>query len=258
MKKSVIVKRRKKSSLPETKSGAWKVAYADFMTAMMALFMMLWILNSAPSETLKNIAMFFEPSFSMFTAKKEEEVVNADNSQTSSSTTDQYPDNMTASQEAMVAEIKGDLTLSAFRDNINIVKRPDGLLIEIVDQNKHPMFENNGSKLSKSAQVILSKIISLIKYSNSPLAISGHTEKPVIRADGYSSWALSSERAVSALAFLLSSGIPSERIHKVVALSDTDPLDNDNPYAINNRRISIMLLSDSNSPSYKKSSPIAR
>ncbi len=257
MKKPVIAKKRKKSSLPEIKSGAWKVAYADFMTAMMALFMMLWILNSAPSETLKNIAMFFEPSFSMFTAKKEEDMTNADNAMPSS-TTDQYPDHVTASQEAMIAEIKGDLTLSAFRDNINIVKKPEGLLIEIVDQNKYPMFENNGSTLSKNAQVILSKIISLIKYSNSPLSVSGHTEKPVVRTDGYASWALSSERAISALGFLLSNGIPPERIHRVVSLSDTDPLDNENPYAISNRRISIMLLSDSKSPTYKKSSPIAK
>lgn len=265
--------------------GAWKVAYADFVTAMMAFFLLMWLLNATPSDKLRGIAQYFEPTvgiggqkgigFQGGKSRTKEGTSAHDNMQgvkygvmrkgsiiaTPQKGTEVSIEEMENEQFAMVeGELKkvimSDQNLSQFQDSIMFDITPEGLEIKITDQDKYPMFEAGSSELSIYTKNILRKITGLIKYSPNFLSISGHTDSNLKTLDrSYSNWELSSDRANATRRFMTSEGIPGEQFARIVGKADTSPLDKNNTNSVKNRRVTITLLRNSIAPYNKIAAP---
>ena len=264
--------------------GAWKVAYADFVTAMMAFFLLLWLLNSTPSQKLKGIAQYFEPTIGLInrksldkdsSASRSEEEVPSDGKSVSGvvygvkragqvvsiqqqgiEQMDIETENRTfiSTQQNIEKQIQSDAVLNKFKNQITLEQTPDGLLIQVQDSDNQEMFEYGSANLSPDAKIILDKIVKLIQYSPNFISIGGYTDR-ISNIGGYTAWELSADRANAARRYITSRGIANDRIAKVVAYADSAPLDEGNPYSSKNRRVSIMLMRNSVMPFYKVSAP---
>ncbi|MDJ1305674.1 MAG: OmpA family protein [Candidatus Midichloria sp.] len=283
--KSIIVRKNIILQKDSHHGGAWKVAYADFVTAMMAFFLLLWLLNSTPSQKLKGIAQYFEPTIGLMNRKsldkdssesRSEDEAPSDGPSVSGlvygvkragqivsiqqqgmEQTDIETENKTfmSTQENIERQIQSDAALSKFKNQITLEQTPDGLLIQVQDSDKQEMFESGSATLSPNAKLILEKIVKLIQYSPNFISIGGYTDRINNNTGNYTAWELSADRANAARRFIVNRGIASDRIAKVVAYADSAPLDENNPYAAKNRRVSIMLMRNSVMPFYKVSAP---
>ena len=259
------------------------MAYADFVTAMMALFLLLWLLETTPKEDLKALEGYFQsPSMieasggasssvidmggGMDAPKGEGGTILRSNPQDAPPPTEEHE---TASPEKreldeLMEKLKRKIldhpVLRSFRDQIRIDITEDGLRIQIVDQKNRPMFDSGKAKLKPYAQVILREIGKVIAEVPNAIAISGHTDsRPYLGRKEYSNWELSSDRANAARRELMESGLGDGRIARVVGLADSVPFLEENPEAPVNRRITIVVtdkkVPDSFDP--KKHKPIA-
>lgn len=265
--------------------GAWKVAYADFVTAMMAFFLLMWLLNATPSDKLRGIAQYFEPTVGIGGQKGIGFQGGKSRSKDGASTYDKKQgvkygvlrkgdlisqpqkgtevsiEEVENEQFAMVeGELKkvimSDGTLAQFQDSILFDVTPEGLQIKITDQDKYPLFKAGSSELSTFTKNIIRKIVGLIKYSPNFLSISGHTDSNIKTLnDKYSNWELSSDRAHSARRFMVQQGVSNEQFAKIVGKADTEPLDKNNTSSPRNRRITITLLRNSIAPYNKVAAP---
>lgn len=261
----IVIKKIKKGGHAHH-GGSWKVAYADFVTAMMALFLLLWILETTTMAERESISDFFQnPSMinaaggastaiidlggGMDAPKGEGGKIAARNPQ-------QLP-----SEEAIVEEarevkqfeelklileqtIDSNPVLKQFEDQILIDVTDDGLRVQIVDQDDRPMFASGSAKLKPYSQEVLHEIAKVIDELNNPITISGHTDASrVYKNNGrYTNWELSSERANAARYELVNGGYSQKKIVKVIGLADSAPLDRKDLMSTKNRRISIIIL----------------
>ncbi|MBS0236298.1 MAG: OmpA family protein [Proteobacteria bacterium] len=265
--------------------GAWKVAYADFVTAMMAFFLLLWLLNAVPSEKLTGIASYFDPTIGL---------EDGQGIGFSGGKANQQIEGIKAAQEALgfqygvprtgaivdvprvgpeiredeeenrrFAAIEGELkktvdddpNLQGIKEHLLFSMTPEGLELQVTDQDKDPMFAPGKAELTQHAKGVLSKVAKLVQFSPNFIAITGHTDKNLALADtNYTNWELSTDRANAARRQLIASGIAEEQISKVVGKADTEPLEA-NPYSAKNRRISVTLLRNSVMPYHKVSAP---
>ena len=265
--------------------GAWKVAYADFVTAMMAFFLLLWLLNSVPTEKLKGVAAYFEPTvglsgnkgigFQGGKAQNEDgesqydkskgvkygvmskgNIVSIPQSGSEVSSEEIENERFSLMEGEMKKILVSDTKLADLKDSVDFEITPEGLIIKIMDQNKYPMFKVGSPDLEIYTKNVLTKIVSLIKYSPNFISISGYTDSDVPGlAKDYSNWELSADRANATRRFLVSEGVPYEQISRVVGKADTEPLDAGNPNSPKNRRIAIVLLRNSVLPFNKISAP---
>lgn len=265
--------------------GAWKVAYADFVTAMMAFFLLLWLLSSVSSEKLSGIAQYFEPTVGIAGQKgigfeggqsKSEEGTNSFERQagieygvTQKGDIISNPERGTEvkleeieNQKFAIVEgelkkaIVSDSQLSQFQDSIAFEITPEGLQIRITDQDKFPMFKENSAELETYTKNILIKIVSLIKYSPNHISIAGHTDADqTSMPKNYTNWELSADRANSTRRFIVEQGISPDQIARVIGRADTDPIDPANPNSSRNRRVTITLLRNSIMPFNKVALP---
>ncbi|WP_339052432.1 flagellar motor protein MotB [Candidatus Lariskella endosymbiont of Epinotia ramella] len=284
-KQVIVIKKIKRNVSHGRHGGAWKVAYADFVTAMMAFFLLLWLLNSTPSSKLQGIAQFFEPTIGIvgrsgymdgssqksnetevdsegstvkgivYGVKKAGEVISSEQGR-QNITIEEENEKFTTIENELKREIEKDPQLSQYRGNVLFEQTPEGLIIKIADNDGKPMFERSNAQMTPQALVILNKIAKLIKYVPNFIAIGGYTEKnPENLFADYSNWELSADRANLARRELVKDGISPDRIAKVTAFADTNPEIPSDPSASPNRRVSIMLLRNSVMPSYKVSTP---
>ncbi|MBA8666798.1 OmpA family protein [Holosporaceae bacterium 'Namur'] len=267
--------------------GAWKVAYADFVTAMMAFFLLMWLLNAVPTEKLKGIAEYFDPTIGISgqlgegfkggfsSAAQKEGLKDEDKTQGFKYGVKSVGDIVTVKKigtEASLEEqenqryelvegelnklIEKDKSLQDYKNSLQLVITPEGLEIRIFGQDKHPMFKPGSAELTAFTEVILFKIAKLIQFTPNFLQLSGFTDRTVNDTNGvYTNWELSADRANAARRYLVQSGVPSEQIGRVIGKADTDPADPNNPYAEKNRRITITLLRNSIMPYNKISAP---
>lgn len=266
--------------------GAWKVAYADFVTAMMAFFLLLWLLNSIPAEKLKGIAKYFEPTVGIAGSKGIGFEGGKSQSEDGTSTFDKTQGvkygvmskgNIVSTPEVglevqneemenerfslMEGELKkiitADSALSQLQDSIKLEVTPEGLVIKIMDQDKYPMFKQGGAELETHTKNVLNKIVNLVKYSPNFISISGYTDT-ASAADlhkDYSNWELSADRANSARRYMVEQGVSPDQVARIVGRADTAPLDQNNPNSPRNRRIEVTLLRNSIMPFNKISAP---
>lgn len=269
----IIIKKIKKGGHAHH-GGAWKVAYADFVTAMMAFFLLLWLISSVDEAKLEGLAEYFTPTVgikdSMGIGFEGGTTANIDGTKRSDTSppglivgvdhqgpVPQQPeqDTMTEAEadgklfdqaeEAIKRAFETDPNLRDLADNIIVEQSPEGMKIEIMDSDKYPMFDAGSAILTEFGRRILGKMNEVIKSMPNFISLEGHTDVTPMRgsrARDYSNWELSADRANAARRYLIRVGMDAERPKKVVGKASTELLLPDQPAAARNRRITIILL----------------
>jgi chemotaxis protein MotB len=265
-------------------SAAWKIAYADFVTAMMAFFLLLWLLGNVEKSKLTSIADYFTPTIGVMgqmgigfkggesNSKEGTKKESLSPSQaivlgapTSGAVVQMKPaadaemdkvdaKNFTNIEHDLYKAINDNPELKEFSENILISQTPEGLKIELLENEKKPMFAPNSFQLNENIKTILSLISSIIKFMPNYLSIDGHSSSSKTEA-GAEPWLISLERANATRIFLKDGRIDESQIARVVGKGDNEPFDKNNMDSISNRRISIILLKNSIIPYQKKSLP---
>lgn len=301
----IIIKKVKKVSGGGHHGGAWKVAYADFVTAMMAFFLLLWLLNATTEEQKSGIADYFTPSsvsrshsggggvlagqsvakkgvmrdnrssvsvtMSLPSAAEQNDTEGAGQRQLTGPSQDEVEVEVEVPTEAEQAELAQEQLeamlaereeaqfeeaedalrqalesvpeLAELAENLLVDQTPEGLRIQIVDQDRTSMFALGSSEMYGHTQKLMGLVVEAISGLPNQIAIKGHTDaSPFSGQNGYGNWELSTDRANASRRALINQGLAPERIASVVGRADQDPLLPEDPLSAQNRRISIVLL----------------
>ena len=263
MEEQPIIIKRKKVVAGGHHGGSWKVAFADFATAMMAFFLVLWLTATASPEQKKAVEGYFRDpvgfteggSPNPVDLEGSASVVNEASPDIESSQIqieDEVVDELSETLEQrrmqelfqeLKEQIKQDETLQEFKDQLLIDITDEGLRIQIVDRSGRPMFDSGRAELKYYSQDILFELAKTLGSVNNKLSITGHTDStPFSGRPGYTNWELSADRANTARRALVAGGVRQQQIARVVGLSDSVLFDNEDPNAPVNRRISINVL----------------
>lgn len=253
--------------------GAWKVAYADFVTAMMAFFLLLWLLGATEEKQRKGIADYFAPTL----VKLRKEGAGSDGLLGGSSLTDpdNYPNRQGqtgtrtitiprgATGGPSIAGTTGETEAKKLKDlqdkiarklaqqrhlkhlarQVRVMRAPDGIRIDLMDNADFSMFELGTTILTKPARDLLQIMSDTLKDEMAPLIVRGHTDSLPWRGGvKTNNWSLSAGRAEATRQALAMGGVPQTRFARIEGVADTEPLIGDNPADPRNRRISLLLL----------------
>lgn len=265
-----IIIKRINSDEHSVHGGAWKIALADMMTAMMAFFLVLWLISSTSSENLSSIAQYFKPQDKMLGSEGEIATTKKLSSGTAMSVFVSEPNkivsdrmaenrtniekdedeevsklddnNFTELERKLTEMVSKDPDQKSMLDQINFVREQDGLRIEIVDRENASMFAIGTSVLLPRARELMEKVAFTIQKLPNKIVLRGHTDSHAYkRGDVRNNWLLSTERSDSTRIILESNGVKSERFLKIEGVADTAPFMADDPYDPRNRRINIIL-----------------
>lgn len=268
----IIVKRVKKAAHGHH-GGAWKIAYADFVTAMMAFFLLMWLLGSTTKAQREGIAEYFKAPLKismsggsgagdassvikgggMDLSRKQGQVEKSDTPQKKKTINleaaraeqerleRQALENLKARLENL---IESNAFLKQFKKQLLIDITSEGLRIQIVDEKNRPMFNVGSAVMQSYAREILAEIARVLNDVPNAISLSGHTDATPYSGGerGYSNWELSADRANAARRELVAGGIAEGKILRVVGLGSAVPFDKDDPYNPINRRISIIVM----------------
>ena len=269
----IIIKKVKKGG-HAVHGGAWKIAYADFVTAMMAFFLLMWLLGSTTDGDKKGIADFFNSPLKVSMlgggsgSGDSSSVVKGggtDLSRTSGQVkageieakrkTVQLKALRADQRRAEVSRLEAlkkrvedvlasDPKLAAINSQIRLEMTRDGLRIQIVDELNRPMFDSGSSVVKPYMRELLREIGGVLAEVPNRLTLEGHTDaQPFGAGDrGYSNWELSSDRANASRRELGLGGLPEDRMLLVQGLASSVPFDPADPYGPANRRISIIVM----------------
>ena len=249
--------------------GAWKVAYADFVTAMMAFFLLLWLLGATNEKQRKGLADYFTPTL----VKLKEGSAGSNGMLGGSSITDvdNYPNRagqtgtkaMTiprdttggpkegaerikqreAMEKNLAAKLAANPKLARLAKQVRLVDTTEGIRIDLVDDADFSMFQLGTTVLTPDAAGLLQAIAELLSGEQGGLSIRGHTDAlPWNSGAGANNWSLSAGRAEATRQALLRQGIAELRFRKIEGVADREPLVRDKPEDPRNRRISILLI----------------
>jgi len=268
-----IVVRRVKKAGGGHHGGAWKIAYADFVTAMMAFFLLMWLLGSTAKGDLQGIADYFrtplqvafsggsgagDSSHLIKTGGKDLTRLEGQMKQ-GETEAQKRTFNLKAAQQELarlekqkLSELKGRLerkidsipTLKDFKRQLLIDITVDGLRIQIVDEQNRPMFALGSAALQPYTREILQEIAQVLNGVPNRISISGHTDAHPYSGGqrGYSNWELSADRANASRRELLAGGMEEAKISRVVGLASSVLFDPQDPHNPINRRISIIVM----------------
>src|SRR5688572_27036699 len=269
----IIVKRIKKGGHAHH-GGAWKIAYADFVTAMMAFFLLMWLLGSTTEGDKKGIADYFASPLKVTLlasgsgAGDASHVVRGGGRDLSATTGQVKNGDIEAKrstvnlhklkQEQVRAEIARleDLKakvqsrigaserLSGMAGQIKLDMTRDGLRIQIVDEQNRPMFASGSAVVQPYMRELLQAIGEVLTEVPNRLTLEGHTDAMPFPGGerGYSNWELSSDRANASRRELFAGGLADDRVLRVQGLASSQPFDSADPRAASNRRISIIVM----------------
>ncbi len=253
--------------------GAWKVAYADFVTAMMAFFLLLWLLGATEENQRKGIADYFTPTL----VKTRQQSAGSDGMLGGSSLTDvdNYPnaggqtgtlaitiprdaeggpveggepeesteDRMRKLRESIDEKLAANRKLARLARQVRVMRAPEGIRIDLVDDADFSMFSLGTTVLTPDARGLLDVIRETLEEENNPLILRGHTDSLPWRSGiTANNWSLSAGRAEATRQQLIRTGLAPERFARIEGVADTEPLIGDNPADPRNRRISLLLL----------------
>lgn len=228
--------------------GAWKVAYADFVTAMMAFFMVLW-LTSQDEKIKEAIERSFNHPFSSLTEQATGIIPNEEK-QAVSSQKGNF-DSASVMELNMLRRLNQDLTSllkssDPGEETVKLDMSPEGLRVNIFDRARKPIFEPNSSVLTDYGNWVLSTLAwQLSRYETFAVELEGHTEKvePVLltSTNTVDPWVLTANRANKARVLIVEHGVKADHIRKVAGYADTQPLPEHPPEAEVNRRVAVML-----------------
>ena len=225
--------------------GAWKVAYADFVTAMMALFIVLWLMSQ--SEAVKKaVAGYFNDPKGTAT------LMGTTLSGTGNGTTpapDQNQKQLQELKEKLEQEIQARKELEKLNKQIEMTITSEGLRIELIEDKNGTFYQSGSAKLSPSGQELLALLATELKTLPNQLQIEGHTDAAQYSNDAdYSNWELSADRANSARRLLQQDGVRADQVTQVRGYADQLLRVKSNPYDPSNRRISILVKNSDNAP----------
>ena len=218
--------------------GAWKVAYADFVTAMMSLFIVLWLMGS--SEKVKRaVAGYFNDP------KGTGSQLGTTMTGTGATVSQLDTKDLEKLKDKLEQEIKARKELEKLSKQIEIKVTPEGLRIDLIEDKNGTFYELGSAKLSQNGQTLLSLLASELKTLPNLLLIEGHTDStPYSDQNGYSNWELSADRANSARKLLQQDGVRANQVTQVRGYADQMLRIKDNPTDPSNRRISILVKNE--------------
>ena len=269
----IIIKRIKKGG-HAAHGGAWKIAYADFVTAMMAFFLLMWLLGSTTEGDKKGIADYFNSPLkvAMFggSGSGDSSSVIKGGGTDLSNTSGQVKRGQVEApkrtfnlqalkamreQQAEAARLKvlkqkveeviaNDSRLAQYKSQIKLDLTAEGLRIQIVDNQNRPMFDSGNSDVKGYIQDILRAIGGVLREVPNKLTIEGHTDAKAFSSGdrGYSNWELSADRANASRRELIAGGLPGDKVLRVQGLAASMLYEKDNPESPLNRRISIIVM----------------
>jgi chemotaxis protein MotB len=247
----IIIRKVNKKSHGGHHGGAWKVAYADFVTAMMAFFLLLWLLSMTSPAQKAALSNYFN-SFSLFGDKAQQSgtsvldksngVLNAERSVHSESTRMKVEKKTSPEELAKMMRGAIDDKLQTMKNQVLIETTKEGLKIQIVDNEGSEIFRSGSDEPTDKARQIIRLVSENIREKPNRIIIEGHTDSAPFKSVQKTNWELSTSRASAARRELESNGIDPNRIARVVGYADQDPLIKEDPKDLRNRRISIILL----------------
>ncbi len=272
-----IVIKKVKKVVAGGHGAAWKIAYADFVTAMMAFFLLMWLLGSSTKAQLQGIAKYFQQPLKVALeggpgAGSATSVLNGGgtdltrtvgqvrngatpgttvrpNATTTVVVRAEQIDraNLQALKRELEQQIRINPQLSAFRNQLLIDITRDGLRIQVVDSDKRPMFALGGATLESYARNIYKDIAPTLNSLPNMVSITGHTDALNYQnhGAGYSNYNLSADRANAVRQVLVQSGLDEAKVLRVVGMGSVAPFDAGNPNSPLNRRVSILVLTKS-------------
>ncbi len=251
--------------------GAWKVAYADFVTAMMAFFLLMWLLGATTEKQRKALADYFAPT--LVQTKQESAGSNGFFGGDSIVSVDDYPNRagqtgtraITIPRDAtggpkeasgreqdlqrfaqlkksLEQRLKSSKELRRFAKNVRFTDTRQGLRIELVDEADFTMFISGTSKMTPDALNLMSQVASLVRELDNALIIRGHTDAAQYSSDkSMNNWILSADRAEATRMFLARRGIGADRFLRIEGVADREPYNSQDQFDPRNRRMSITL-----------------
>ena len=281
----IIIKKVKKVVGGGHHGGAWKVAYADFVTAMMAFFLLMWLLNSTSPEQKQGIADYFAPaSISSSTsgsggilggtslgddgakadgkmsvvqqmAPEAPDKTTKDGQSSTSASLDsasedalrdalakKEQDSFASAAQSLRQSLQDMPELAELSKQIMIDQTPEGMRIQLIDQDGRSMFKENSREPNDRARILLRAVAKVINQLPNRITVSGHTSASAAGKRADSDWSLSAERADASRQVLRGAGVDEDRIYQVSGKANSEPLYADDPTLPGNRRISIVLL----------------
>ncbi|ESQ76198.1 flagellar motor protein MotB [Asticcacaulis sp. AC402] len=283
----IIIKKIKKGGGGGHHGGAWKVAYADFVTAMMAFFLLMWLINTTSPEQKRGVADYFAPanvspstsgsgsilegaalgvegdknegtmSFIEQMAPKPPDTQDRDGQSTDAgkqSTTgapaesqddqqQQENDAFQSAAESLRQALQDLPELAELSKNILVDQTPEGLRIQLIDQEGRSMFGENSAVPNERAKLLMRAVAKVITTLPNRVSITGHTSGVAgVGGQNPKDWALSTQRADAARGLLQSAGVDQDRIAQIQGKAAKEPLYPDDPSLAGNRRIAIVLL----------------
>ena len=275
-----IIVRKAKGHHTAHHGGAWKIAYADFVTAMMAFFMLLWIIGASNDEKRKGIADYFTPTVIQMknsggsngvlggrSAQSEEgnaphtavtgqrPTLNAGGGAPvaqSALSTDKSKDpgkrraaderRFRMVEKIIAARLAGDPTLQGLKGQVRLVRNDDGLRIDLIERADFAMFGSGTSVLGPEASALVHSVAIAVATTPNTLTVRGHTDSVGYARGGGNNWSLSAARADATRRALVDAGVVEKRFRRIEGVADTDPLNTRDRSDPSNRRISITVL----------------
>jgi chemotaxis protein MotB len=269
----IIIKRVKKGG-HAAHGGAWKIAYADFVTAMMAFFLLMWLLGSTTEGDKKGLQDYFQSPLKVAllgggSGSGDSSHVVKGGGQDFTRTTGQVKrgdieaERRTINLQALKAEqlraeaarlrelqdrveseLRNNAKLAQFSSQIKLDMTRDGLRIQIVDEQNRPMFDSGSAVVKPYMRELLQAIGSVLTEVPNRLTLEGHTDAQPFSAGerGYSNWELSADRANASRRELVAGGLADDRVLRVQGLASSQPFEREDPLAPSNRRISIIVM----------------
>ncbi len=227
--------------------GAWKVAYADFVTAMMALFIVLWIMSQG-NEVRKEVAEYFRNPISVAYGKGASIIEGkgkdiADSKMLKKQMQEMEEQKLRQMGEEIVRQMKEDPEFQEMLANVEVQIVDEGLKIELLEGGRDVFFDIGTANLKPKAKNLLQKIGAQLDKLNNQIVIEGHTDaRPYMNeGTGYSNYDLSSDRANSARKALVSGGLTESRVYEIRGYADKKLKNPNDPFDLVNRRVSIIV-----------------
>ncbi|MHA6492329.1 flagellar motor protein MotB [Pseudomonas borbori] len=269
----IIVKRVKKVAGGHH-GGAWKIAFADFATAMMAFFLVMWLMSVATPEQKKLISGYFkdpigfsesaspyvidlggsptpapdrtlnpEPQDQQEQSQQDSEQAEVDLEQAETLAEEMERERLELLLQELQNKVEENPQLQRFKDQILFEITQDGLRIQITDAENRPMFDLGSARLQPYFEDILLAMADTIKAVPNKISVSGHTDaKPFVGRGDFGNWELSADRANSARRALIAGGYDEDQVARVVGYASSALFDRDDPLNPTNRRIDIVVL----------------
>jgi chemotaxis protein MotB len=255
---TIIITKKAKSRHGGHHGGAWKVAFADFVTAMMALFIVLWVLGQS-QEVKQHVARHFRhpgvfetttgtilpETTGLVPSAAEQEKIDAVDSVASLPDAQQWqPQKLLLGyfEKRLQALLVTMPELSRLKNQVEISATPEGLRIDLLEKDNSSFFDTGSTQLNPLAVALLRAIAEGLQTLPNPIILEGHTDsRPYTATSTYSNWELSTDRANSARRIMEKYGVPPGRIEQVRGYADKKLRYPENPYDIRNRRISILI-----------------